>query len=106
MEKQFNSIKDGNVSRMTTTFSILQSWRQRGRVDAESTDKITNTQEKSQVYTGDTIFTGVVIGHKKIIKNISRVKEDGILLIVPVNINGKEFSTLIDSGATRCFITN
>ena len=56
-----NSIKDGNASWMTTTFSILQSWRQRGHVDAESIDKITNIQEKSQVSTGDTRFTGVVV---------------------------------------------
>ena len=55
---------------------------------------------------GDTRFTGVVVGNKKeeIIKNVSRVEEDRILLIVPVKINGKEFSALIDSGATRCFV--
>ena len=57
--------------------------------------------------TGDTRFIGVVIGNQKeeIIKNIPRVEEDGILLIVPVKINGKEFSALIDSGAMRCFVT-
>ena len=57
--------------------------------------------------TGDTRFTGAVIGNQKekIIKNIPMVEEDGILLIVPVKINGKEFSALIDSGATRCFVT-
>ena len=32
-------------------------------------------------------------------------KTDGILLVVPVKINGKTFSALIDSGATRCFVT-
>ena len=107
MEKQLNPFKDGNASRMTTTFSILESWRQRGRIDAESTEEITNTQEKSQVSTGDTRFTGVVVGNQKeeIIKNIPRVEEDGILLIVPVKINGKEFSALIDSGATRSFVS-
>ena len=26
LEKQLNPLKDGNASRMTTTFSILQSW--------------------------------------------------------------------------------
>ena len=89
------------------TFSILQSWRQRGRVDAESTDEITNTQEKSQVSTGDTRFIGVVVGNQteEIIKNIPRVEEDRILLIAPVKINGKELFTLIDSGVTCCFVT-
>ena len=43
LEKQLNSIKDGNASQMTTTFSILQSWRRRGRLSAESTRKMTNT---------------------------------------------------------------
>ena len=107
LERQLNPTKDGNAARMTTTFSILQSWRQRGRVDAESTEENVNTQEKSQVSKGDTRFTGVVIENEKekIIKNISRVEEDGILLIVPVKINGKEFSALVDSGATRCFVT-
>ena len=33
------------------------------------------------------------------------MEEDGILLVVPARINGKIFSALIDSGATRCFIT-
>ena len=33
-------IEDGNASRMTTTFSALQSWRQRGRAGTEDEDKI------------------------------------------------------------------
>ena len=34
-----------------------------------------------------------------------RQKEDGILLVVPVRIFGREIRALIDSGATRCFIS-
>ena len=34
-----------------------------------------------------------------------RQKEDGILLVVPVRIFGREVRALIDSGATRCFIS-
>ena len=36
---------------------------------------------------------------------IPRTEEDGILLVVPVRIFGHEIRALIDSGATRCFIS-
>ena len=106
MERQLNPTVDGNASRTTTTFSTLHSWRQGGRASTEDGDKIKITQEKSQESKQDSRFTGIVIGEKgKNIKNIERVEEDGILLVVPARINGKTFSALIDSGATRCFIT-
>ena len=31
--------------------------------------------------------------------------EDGLLLVVPTRIYGRSFKALIDSGATRCFVT-
>ena len=34
-----------------------------------------------------------------------RAQEDGILMVVPVRIFGQEVRALIDSGATRCFIS-
>ena len=34
-----------------------------------------------------------------------RGKDDGVLLTVPARIYGKQIQALIDSGATRCFIT-
>ena len=107
LERQLNSLQNGNASRMTATFSALSSWRQRGREDTEFTAENSDTEEKPQVSKGDTRFTGVVIGTEmeKIQKNILRAEEDGILLVVPVKINGKTFSALIDSGATRCFVT-
>ena len=107
LERQLNSLQNGNASRMTATFSTLSSWRQRGREDTEFTAKNSDTKEKPQVSTGDTRFTGVVIGTEieKIQKNIPRAEEDGILFVVPVKINGKIFSAIIDSGATRCFVT-
>ena len=42
-ERQLNP-KDGNASRMTVTFSTLQSWRQRGRISTESEEN--QNQEK------------------------------------------------------------
>ena len=37
LERQLNSLQNGNASRMTATFSALSSWRQRGREDIEFT---------------------------------------------------------------------
>ena len=55
----------------------------------------------------DTRFIGVVVEDKngKKQEKIPRIEEDGILLVVPTRINGKLFSALIDSRATRCFVT-
>ena len=107
LARQLNPIEDGDASRMTTTFSTLHSWRQRGRACTEDEDEIKNTQEKSLESREDSRFTGVVVGDKngKIKRKIERVEEDGILLVVPARINGKMFTALIDSGATRCFVT-
>ena len=108
LETELNSIKGGNQSRTTTTFSNLQRWRQRGRMNTEDEVKISPEKEKSPTSGDDVKFTGVVIGddekNDKTIKN-ERMEEDGILLVVPAKIRGKEFRALIDSGATRCFVT-
>ena len=37
-------------------------------------------------------------------KNMRKI-EDGLLLVVPTRIYGRSFKALIDSGATRCFVT-
>ena len=36
---------------------------------------------------------------------IKRKVEDGILVMAPAQIYGKQFRALIDSGATRCFVS-
>ena len=36
---------------------------------------------------------------------VKRKVEDGILVVVPAPIYGKKFRALIDSGATRCFVS-
>ena len=110
LEGQLNP-QDGNARGQTVTFSSLHSWRHGGRVNAEFEDD-KNTQEKLQESGVDSRFTGIVVdssnGKKKKEKRnkkLARVESDGILLVVPVMINGKMFFALIDSGATRCFIT-
>ena len=106
LERQLNPLLDGNVSRTYPTFNALHSWRHGGRACIKDEEEDCNSKEKSQVSSHDTRFTGVVIddqGNKSV--QIPRIEEDGILLVVPARINGKLFSALIDSGATRCFVT-
>ena len=38
-------------------------------------------------------------------KKVIRKFEDGLLLVVSTRIYGKEVKSLIDSGATSCFVT-
>ena len=92
LEGQLNP-KDGNARGQTVTFSSLHSWQQEGRVNAEFEDE-ENTQEKPQEFREDYKFTGIVVdsGKKKKEKRnkkLVRVESDGILLVVPVMINGK-----------------
>ena len=106
LARQLNPPVDGNASRTSPTFNALHSWRQGGRACIKHEANL-NPKEKSHVSGDDTRFTGVVIDDKngEKIKIIPRIEEDGILLVVPARINGKQFSALIDSGATRCFVT-
>ena len=46
---------------------------------------------------------GVKMGKEN--KKVIRKFEDGLLLVVPAKIYGKPVKKLIDSGATRCFVT-
>ena len=53
LETELNSIKGGNQSRTTTTFSNLQRWRQRGRMNTEDEVKI-SPEKKSRRRQGTT----------------------------------------------------
>ena len=46
----------------------------------------------------------IAVGSKQQNK-IHRTNDDGLLLVVPARINGHIVRALIDSGATRCFVT-
>ena len=41
----------------------------------------------------------------RMVNKFKRTIDDGLLLVVPTKVYGKEVKTLIDSGATRCFVT-
>ena len=57
------------------------------------------------MYVGIDSHTLRVEKDKKESKKAIRKLEDGLLLVVPAKIHGKPMKTLIDSRATRCFVT-
>ena len=58
-------------------------------------------KEEKAVTKGEPSATGT-----RQLNKILRLMKDGLLLVVTVRINGHPVRALIDSGATRCFITH
>ena len=61
------------------------------------------TEEKG--YKKEQESGGRVTAEKSQQNKFTRTSEDGLLSVVPTKIYGKEVKTLIDSGASRCFVT-
>ena len=59
---------------------------------------------KEEKGTNDKKGQPTAVGSKQQNK-IHRTIDDGLLLVVPTRINGHMFRALIDSGATKCFVT-
>ena len=76
----------------TVTTSALQDW--------SSTQMKTIEPGQGESKTSQKQLTSVVVN-----QSIDREISDGILLVVPVRIQGREYRALIDSGATRSFIS-
>ena len=113
--------RGGIQSRTAVTPNQLQSCRfvetNRATIGNEekSQEKIgaENPNEQSQWYTvTDDIKEGISSGQdtdqekkhnekKKVIRTV----EDGLLMVVSARIYGRKIRTLIDSGATRCFVS-
>ena len=76
----------------TVTISTLQDW--------SSTMMKTIEPGQGEDTTSQKQLTSVAVN-----QSIDREISDGILLVVPVRIHGREYRALIDSGATRSFIS-
>ena len=76
----------------TVTTSALQDW--------SSTTMKTIEPGHGEGKTSQKQLTSVAVN-----QSIDREISDGILLVVPVRIQGREYRALIDSGATRSFIS-
>ena len=76
----------------TVTTSALQDW--------SSTTMKTIEPSHGELKTSQKQLTSVAVN-----QSIDREISDGILLVVLVRIQGREYRALIDSGATRNFIS-
>ena len=121
MQTVMSPSRGGIQSRTVVTPNQLQSWRfveaNRATVGNEEKNQekngAENPNEQSQWYTvTDDIKEGVSSGQEKDQekehkekKKVIRTVEDGLLMVVSARIYGRKIRTLIDSGATRCFVS-
>ena len=98
LETQVSPSSGGTESCEGVTTSILQDWQSIGLKKADTgKEKGRAGPEEPQ-----TQLSVISIGNQS---PVPRAEEDGILMIVPARIFGREIRALIDSGATRNFIS-
>ena len=92
----------GTAPGITATTSVLQRWQQL-KADCEDTG-MKKGCKSAQDEGAATAWVRVAEGAEKM--ENQRNIEDGILLVVSARIFGHKVRALIDSGATRCFISS
>ena len=122
MKTVMSPLRGGIQSRTVVTPNQLQNWRfvgtKRATVGNEERGQeenigAENPNEKSQWYTvTEDLKEEASSGQDKVQEmtgevptSVKRKVEDGILVVVSARIYGKQFRALIDSGATRCFVS-
>ena len=85
----------GTESCQGVTTDDLQGWRSIGPTEANLSNSSAQEMPQTQL---------CAVSNKDQPIN-PRSKEDGVLMIVPARIFGREVRALIDSGASRCFIS-
>ena len=116
-----SSLKGGSDWRNSATVGRLQKLQQFSAPNTEQTkedqslknkpvyvgvDPHSNRialKEENEKSTKKTVSEGSTM--PGMVNKFNRTISDGLLLVVPTKIYGKEVKTLIDSGATRCFVT-
>ena len=106
VEAQVNPIEDGTELRNTATLQILKHWCTTHR-DLQNEIGITSAQQGAAPGQQRWVSCAHRMGNASTIENStnSRKIEDGVLLVVPARIFGHPIRALIDSGATRGFIS-
>ena len=106
LEGAVSSINNGSEPWNEVTLNRLQRWQQRGSANIEPDDEKSVHDEMPLAKRDAANSTGLSVdSHRNGEKKTKRVEKDGILMVVTARVYGKEFRTLIDSGATRCFVT-
>ena len=85
----------GTESCQGVTTDDLQGWRSIGPTEANISNSSAQEMPQTQL---------CAVSNKDQPVN-PRSKEDGVLMVVPARIFGREVRALIDSGASRCFIS-
>ena len=95
LETLVSPMSGGTESCEGVTTDDLQGWQSTGLTEANIGSRSVEEMPQTQLS---------AVSFKNQPKN-PRNKEDGVLLVVPARIFGQEVRALIDSGATRCFIS-
>ena len=121
LAQSLSSLQGSSDSRNSETIGRLQKLQQFSAPSVGKTEENQSLKDKP-VYVGvnphsSRIATveekekstkkGVLEGSATLetVNKFKRTIADGLLLVVPTKVYGKEVKTLIDSGATRCFVT-
>ena len=98
LETQVSPLSGGTESCKGVTTSVLQDWQSIGLKKASTGEEKGKTGPEEPQTQLNVISTGNQ-------SPVPRAEEDGILMVVPARIFGREICALIDSGATRNFIS-
>ena len=101
LASQVNPSLDGTDLGTTATTKCLQRWQSKG----EDCVGIGEKRQTDQSLQDEPHRQWVTVSSDRTDSDQDRTMDDGILLIVSVQICGREFRALIDSGATRNFVS-
>ena len=114
LAKSLNPTEGGSDSRNLATTGKLQILQQICGNPSGSNENINPVKKTRPQYVGiipqlsDRLDDEKEKGQEKVEKEnkkVIRTVEDGLLMVVSASICGRKIRTLIDSGATRCFVS-
>ena len=88
----------GGTPEERSTLEVIRDWQHAIPVDS-------SCKTTSDPSTGQSVQHWFAVHSQSAPVSANRSVDDGLLLIVPVHIFGKKCRALIDSGATRCFMS-
>ena len=106
VETMVNPTEDGTGSRITATLHAVQNWENPHPV-VQHDKGLLPAQQGAAPGHQHWVSCAFSKGTDSTVETYTnpRKKDDGLLLIVPVRVYGHCIRALIDSGATRCFVS-